>query len=286
MKTKNILILGSAGMAGHTITSYFKRQEGYSVSTVSRDDRFIKSNFYIDFLYEKDTISFSKILNDNSYDYVINCVGVLVKTSKDNPEIAIKINQKLPHFIEECIKGTRTKLIHLSTDCVFSGEGNGGYTDKDIPDGKDMYAKTKTLGEVVNKKDLTIRMSIIGHELKSDGSGLMDWFLRQSGEVHGFTQAIWNGVTTLELAKNIKKLMNTNISGLYQLAPQFSTSKYELLRTVQDTFCKTDVEIIPDDSFIQNKTLVCSTAKGFTPDIPSYRTQLSDLRYFMMGQYE
>ncbi len=279
---RKILVLGSDGMAGHTIVKYLKSLNKYTVKTTARrGSEYIEPDYYLDVLQPVLLEGLKKVVLAEDFDIIINCIGVLVKPSQDKPGVAMAVNMTFPHFLEAITTDTPTKVIHLSTDCVFSGNNSGWYYDTAIPDGEGVYSITKALGELDNTKDLTVRMSIIGNELKDSGSGLFDWFLRQSGEIKGYRQVMWNGVTTLELAKNLERLINTSITGIYQLAPNFSISKYALLKLIQETWMKTDVIINPDDSFNQNKTLKCSKSKEFTPGIPCYRKQLQELKYFM-----
>ena len=162
-----VLILGSQGMAGHVISKYLKNQ-GHEVFTAAKTNE----DLYINV---EDKESIVKCFY-NKFDYVINCIGLLVKPSNDYPDKAILINSWFPHFIETILKNTDTKLIHLSTDCVFSGS-KGNYIETDFHDETNFYGKSKSIGEVNNNKDITFRMSIIGPELKINGTGLFNWLL-------------------------------------------------------------------------------------------------------------
>jgi dTDP-4-dehydrorhamnose reductase len=141
----------------------------------------------------------------------------------------------------------------LSTNCVFK-EDRGHYLDTDIPDGDTWYAKTKAMGEIKNEKDLTIRLSIIGNELKSNGSGLFEWFMRQTGTIGGYSRVYWNGITCLCLAQNIEKMIEANVTGLYQLAPSYSIDKYSLCLLFKKIWNK-DIIIEPNDSIKKNLNL-------------------------------
>jgi dTDP-4-dehydrorhamnose reductase len=170
---------------------------------------------------------------------------------------------------------SNTKLIHLSTDCVFSG-ASGGYTEDSLTDGKTMYDRSKALGEVINDKDLTFRMSIIGPDISIDGVGLFNWFMKQHGRIHGYTKAIWNGITTIELAKAISAAINQNLIGLYHLTPNENISKYNLLHLFKKEFGKEDVEIIPYDNFVVDKTLI-NTRTDFDYQIPTYPEMIHEM---------
>jgi dTDP-4-dehydrorhamnose reductase len=170
-----ILVLGSNGMAGHVITRYLKEQN-YNVKTLARNN----ATFCVD--VENDISELDNILNKENFDFVINCIGLLVKDSNDNPDKAAFVNCYLPHFIESKLKDKETKLIHLSTDCVFSGQ-KGYYTENDIHDEMNFYGRSKSFGEVNNNKDITFRMSIIGPEIKENGTGLFHWFVNSKENI-------------------------------------------------------------------------------------------------------
>jgi len=162
-----------------------------------------------------------------------------------------------PHWLEESTKGTDTKVIHLSTDCVFSGD-NGNYFSTDIPDATSFYGRTKGLGEVNNNKDLTIRLSIIGKDLKKNGVGLFNWFMKQRGTIEGYNKVLWSGITTLELAKFLDYVINTSIkvTGIVHLAPSYSISKHDLIKLIARVWKREDVKIMPNYNHKSNKTLM------------------------------
>ncbi|MCG3055850.1 sugar nucleotide-binding protein, partial [Escherichia coli] len=134
------------------------------------------------------------------------------------------------------------KLIHISTDCVFLGD-KGNYTESDAPDGTSIYAQSKQLGEIISDKHLTVRTSIIGPELKTDGIGLFLWFMKQTGKIKGYKRALWNRVTTIELAKAIEVFIQQDVTGLYHLATEPKISKFDLLQLMKEVFQKDDVTI-------------------------------------------
>ena len=279
---KKILILGAAGMAGHMITRYLSTYKSkYTIFTHARNNKYIKTNYYLDVAKDKDRKQLEKIIQKEKFDFVINCIGILVKTANQYPDKAILINSFFPHFLANITKNINTKIIHLSTDCVFSGK-KGNYTENDLPDETNFYGRSKALGEINNNKDLTIRLSIIGVELKSDGTGLLHWFLNQKEKIKGYTRVYWNGITTLELAKAIHMIIQKNpeLSGLYQLAPNFNVTKYELLKIANKVF-KKGLKIGKNPLLCQNKTLVNNRKKDFRYKIPSYKKQLKDLYEFI-----
>lgn len=248
---KKILVLGVLGMAGHVMAEYLDSLDDYQVYGIARSDgRYVTKK--IDVL---DFTGVESYLNEIKPDVVINCIGMLVQQSKNDISTAILINSYLPHFLSELGNRLDYKLIHISTDCVFSGK-EGQYKEDAFKDGDDNYARTKALGEVINDKDLTIRTSIIGPELKNNGTGLLDWFFKQSGEIKGYTRAYWSGVTTLELAKATHEMIKQNITGLFQLCPENKISKYDLLGLFAKIWNK-ELTIVPFDNHAVDKSLVC-----------------------------
>jgi dTDP-4-dehydrorhamnose reductase len=167
------------------------------------------------------------------------------------------------------------KLIHISTDCVFSGDTKEPYVETDEKDGRGVYAKTKGLGEVINDKHLTLRTSVVGPELKSDGEELFHWFMNQSDSISGFTKAIWSGVTTIELAKAVKWAIDNNIIGLYHVTNNSSISKYELLKLFQK-YVKKDIDINPVDGKNVDKSFI-DTRLLMDYETPSYEQMVSDM---------
>ena len=280
---KKILICGAAGMAGHMITRYLSSLNKYKIYTSAYNSKYVESDYCIDI--EKNLDNLEAIIEIEKFDIIINCIGILVKEANNNPSKAIYINSFFPHWLVDITKKTNTKIIHLSTDCIFSGK-KGNYTEEDIPDETNFYGRSKALGEIKNNKDLTIRMSIIGTELKSNGTGLLGWFLRQNGEIEGFTRAYWNGITTLELAKALNKIIQEKpmLNGLYQLAPDFNITKYNLLKIINKVF-KKNLIIKPSPIQAQNKTLFNNRKDEFYYEIPSYVEQLINLKNFINSNH-
>jgi dTDP-4-dehydrorhamnose reductase len=172
------------------------------------------------------------------------------------------------------------KLIHISTDCVFSGD-RGGYGENDFRDGDTAYARTKALGEVINDTDLTLRTSIIGPELKPNGTGLLHWFLVQKGEIKGYTKAFWSGVTTLELAKVVHQCIEQKITGLINVTMTPKISKFDLLVECQKIWNHADVSVIPDEAYECDKSLISFRADLLLELPPTYADMLRKLRDFM-----
>jgi len=267
-----LLILGGKGMAGHVITAYFIQKPEYEVFYTSRDPK-DKNSLYLDVT---DSNKVEKIIETIKPNIVINCVGILNEYASDNRLLAFQVNSLLPHQLSRLVERYQGKLIQISTDCVFSGM-KGDYTEDDIPDGTSVYAETKRLGEIISDKHLTIRTSIIGPELKEDGIGLFLWFMKQKGKIKGYQQVLWNGITTLELAKAIETMIKHNISELYHLGSERKISKFTLLKMMEEVFEKTDVEIIPDSEITLDRT-IRNTRTDFQYLIPSYEEMLYELR--------
>ncbi|MES1998441.1 MAG: SDR family oxidoreductase [Pseudomonadota bacterium] len=271
---RKVVVLGCAGMAGHVMAAYLRATHEFDVIGVARGPC-AGATELLDVL---DFAALEQALVRIQPDYVINCIGVLVSKSANDIGTAIQINSYLPHFLSRLGKQINFKLIHISTDCVFSGK-QGGYSEGAFRDGDDNYARTKALGEVINDRDLTIRTSIIGPELKRNGTGLLDWFLKQQSEIHGYAQAYWSGVTTLELAKATHAFIQQNISGLYHLCYREKISKYNLLKLFAAVWGKT-ITITPAAGYVVDKSLVCSR-QDFDYAVPDYETMLIDMHAWM-----
>jgi dTDP-4-dehydrorhamnose reductase len=270
-----LLVLGGKGMAGHVMVAYFKKNPNYQVYYTSRDKQ-DKDGIFLDVL---DLNALEKIIDSIKPDIVINCIGILNEDAEKNPFIAMQVNSFLPHQLVKLTKRHGGKLIHISTDCVFSGEV-GDYTEKSIPDGTSQYSKTKQYGEIKDDENLTIRTSIIGPELKQDGIGLFLWFMNQTGKIKGYEQVYWNGVTTLELAKATEKMIDNKVTGLYHLCVKEKISKYNLLKLIQRIFNKKDVQIIPDRKNKLDRTIV-NTRTDFVYNPPTYREMLTEMKKWM-----
>lgn len=270
-----ILVLGSRGMAGHMIVKFLIKK-GYTVDTLARRD----ATFALDIEDTKSTFEFLQTIKHN-YDFIINCIGLLVKDSIDRPDRASIINSWFSHAIEATIKDSKTKLIHLSTDCVFDG-GKGNYVENDLHTEINAYGKSKSLGEINNNKDITFRMSIIGPEIKDDGTGLFKWIYdNKDTELTGWENALWNGITTLQLAKCIDIYINDpKITGVYHVVGEHVINKYELLNLINDTYSlgKNIIKTLGPKAV--NKILL-DTRKEINFNIPDYKTQLQELRDYV-----
>lgn len=267
-----ILVLGAAGMAGHTVALYFKEQ-GHEVYAFSRRPfpycSWIEGDAF-------DTQHLKNVIISGNYDAVINCIGLLNQFADSAPEKAIYINSFLPHQIVSWLKGSHTRLIQMSTDCVFAGN-TGPYDEKSFPDGRSYYDKTKALGEVNDDKNLTFRNSIIGPDINENGIGLFHWFMQQHDTINGFTRAIWTGVTTLTLAKAMEKALICRLTGLYNLVNNDSINKFDLLCLFNKYFRNNKLVINPSEKLVLDKTLVCKRT-DFDFVVPSYEQMIIEMQ--------
>jgi len=273
---KKILIFGAGGMAGHVCAEFLSGIPDYEVMTCARRP-------LVDTMLACDVTdrgAVEQVLKQTLPDIVINCVGMLVKDSEKRLDQAILVNGYFPHMLAHLGGELNFKLIHISTDCVFSGK-KGGYAEEDFRDGDTPYARTKALGEVMDSTNLTIRTSIIGPEIKSDGSGLCDWFMKQSGTINGYSQAFWSGVTTVELAKAIRAFIQQDITGLYQLTMPEKISKYDLLKLFKNIWKREDLVIESADEYFCDKSMVCART-DFDYKLPaSYSEILTSMKCWM-----
>jgi dTDP-4-dehydrorhamnose reductase len=201
-------------------------------------------------------------------DMVINCVGIVKQLADANdPLIALPINSLLPHRLARLAQVAGARLVHMSTDCVYSGS-KGNYVEADLPDAYDLYGRSKLLGEVDYPNAITLRTSIIGHELSGNRS-LIDWFLSQTGEVQGYTNAIFSGLPTVEIARIIHEhvIPNPHLHGLYHVSAE-PISKYDLLSLVAKEYAK-EIAIRAKNDFVIDRSLNSErfrSATGFVPD--------------------
>lgn len=266
-----IAIFGSGGMAGHMVARYLAEQYG-SITRVARS----QADLICDF---EDTEQVKATLHKLvEYDWIINCVGLLVKDSMDRPDRAAIVNGWLPHYIEWWAKDSKTRIIHLSTDCVFDGS-IGHYKENDPHTELNAYGRSKSLGEINNSKDVTFRTSIIGPEIKSNGTGLLHWFtIKSDRSVGGYVDAWWNGITTLQLAKCIVQHINNPIvTGVCHLVNNDNfINKFELLQLINEVYLLDKIVKKTTGPKVVNKILVDSKLK-VDWSIPDYRTQLREL---------
>lgn len=276
---KRLLILGSAGMVGHMTNIFLRETKKYEIFDSSFPLKVTPESILLDAF---DRNQLGMCLNSVKPDIVINCIGILIKGSIADPATTVYLNSFLPHYITSLLrKQGHGRLINISTDCVFSGI-KGYYIESDIPDARDTYGLSKALGEVINTYDLTLRTSIIGPELNPKGEGLFNWFMSQKSEVKGYSNVIWGGVTSLEIAKAIDLAVEQEIKGLYHLTPGYSISKYDLLMIINNIWNKARIRIIPVESKGTDKSLKTNRT-DFKYIATSYEFMLKELYDFMIN---
>lgn len=264
------LILGAGGMAGHIITHYLIEQGEEVEGLERRELPYCKT-------YNMDATHFNElqiIIEQNNYDIIINCIGLLNQNAEDNVDLAILLNSYLPHFLAKVTKNMKTRVFQMSTDCVFSGK-RGHYTENDFPDGETFYDRTKALGELNDEKNLTFRNSIIGPDINENGIGLFNWFMNQEGTINGFEKSIWTGVTTLTLAKAMHKASYDGLTGLYNLVNNKVISKYELV-SLFNKYTNKQLVINKVDGIVHDKSLL-RTRNDFNFEVPSYEQQVKEM---------
>ena len=271
MKDK-VLVLGSAGLIGHQVYNYLKDSDNYELHNISYQNKIQDDTVLLDARNEQ---VFIDKITSISPKYIVNCIRILIDGSNADPENSIFLNSYMPHRLTRLADKINAKLIHISTDCVFSGDKKEPYIETDEKDGRGVYAKTKGLGEIISDKHLTLRTSVVGPELKNDGEELFHWFMGQSGEVLGYTKSVWSGVTTIELAKAVKWSIDHHITGLYHVTNNSSISKYDLLQLFQK-YTKKDINIKPLIGKDVNKSFI-DTRLLMDYKIPSYDQMISDM---------
>lgn len=278
MQKKKLLLFGATGMAGHVAYYYLKSTNKYEITNVVFRNKLTEDSIVLDITNKAKV---EQLILEQKPDLILNCVGILIKGSNEHPDNAIYINSYFPHLLKRLSDTIEAKLIHISTDCVFSGQ-KGNYSESDFKDADDVYGRSKSLGEIINNKDLTIRTSIIGPEIKQQGEGLFHWFMSQKGDVNGFQLAIWGGVTTLELAKAIDHAIDSNIVGLVHLSNGEGITKFDLLNLFKSIWLRNDINIKPYSGAKIDKSIAKSAI--FNHNVPSYETMLKE-QYDWMLKY-
>lgn len=256
-----VLILGASGMLGNAVLKLFVNEGVHETRGTVRSEasrRFFSDELQDRLIFGVDVLNQHTLLDvfaQTRPDVVINCVGLIKQLENANDPLAVlPVNALLPHQLAKLCLVAGSRLIHISTDCVFSGD-KGLYTEADYSDARDLYGKSKYMGELHDYAHaLTLRTSIIGHELNSNNA-LLDWFLSQQGQVKGYTRAIFSGMPTVELARVIHDwvLPQPALCGLYHVSAQ-PISKYDLLEMVAHVYDKSIV-IQPDDGVVIDRSL-------------------------------
>ena len=278
-----ILILGGAGMLGHQLWRTLHSDHEVWVTLRKPVSHYANHSLFdagraFTGVDVSNTDTLEAIFRAAKPQAVVNCIGIIKqrREAKD-PLMSIAINSMLPHRVASLCDLVGARMIHISTDCVFSGR-KGGCTEFDVSDAEDLYGRTKFLGEVHDAHVVTLRTSIIGRELETK-NGLIEWFLSQDGQViKGFRKALYTGFTTHELARIIHSVLftYTTLSGLWQVSSDV-ISKYDLLRIAQSVYgWKGKIE--PDDDFVCNRALDSGrfrTKTGYRP--PTWQAMLTEL---------
>ncbi len=278
-----ILILGGTGMLGHVLLRYFFGDSKYEVYATTRNieetrryfpgtliERFIQGNIVAD-----DPDAIGRALTSARPDVVINCIGIIKQLPLANdPVPSITINALLPHRIALACRDMNARMVHISTDCVFNGK-KGMYEEADNPSPEDLYGRTKLLGEVDYPHCITLRTSIIGHELKG-GYGLIEWFLAASGKVKGYRNAIYSGFPTIELARIVRNfvLPDKGLIGVYHVSSE-PLSKFDLLGLVARSYCK-HIEIEAHENPALDRSLISARFRKRTGYVPPSWPEMID----------
>jgi dTDP-4-dehydrorhamnose reductase len=277
-----VLILGGDGMLGHQLLKHFAanhetrvtlRQELAAYASYKLFDR---SNSY-DSVDVHNLSSLNEVMADFKPDAVINAIGIVKQRNVPNLNIlTIEINALLPHRLAQLCHVARARLIHISTDCVFSGR-TGNYVENDPPEPDDLYGRSKLLGEVAGAHCVTLRTSIIGRELARK-TGLLEWALSQTGTINGFTNAIYTGFTTLEMSRIIEKILveRPDASGIYHVSSN-PTSKFDLLVLIKNKL-QLPISVRPDGNFKCDRSLNSARFRHeFNYNPPSWENMIEEL---------
>lgn len=262
-------------MLGHVLSYEIEKNQNFELFSLSKNSDESTNHFQCDIRnHEK----LKSIITKLKPEIIINCIGLLVSDSKNNIHDAIIINSYLPHFLKFLSDQLSFKIIHISTDCVFSGL-KGNYDENSEKDAQDEYGKTKSIGELNYTNHLTIRTSIIGPEINNKKRGLLQWLFSQTGKIDGYSKVIWSGVTTVELSKSIIFAIQHNLGGIWHLTNQIPISKFELLSKLITRFKIKNVNLNKDKSYFSNKSLI--TIRNIDYQVPSYDIMIDELYHFI-----
>ena len=278
-----LLILGGSGMLGHQLWRGLHAQHDTWVTLRRPVADFAVHNLFdeakaIQFDDITDDTALERALGQAKPEAVINCVGLIKQRDEASDEaLTLRVNAEFPHRLAKRCGEAGARLIHFSTDCIFAGT-KGNYTESDPSDAADLYGQSKHQGEVANAHSVTLRTSVIGHELGTN-LALLDWFLSQRGQaINGYTKAIYSGFTTLEMARIVDRILtqHTDLSGVWHVASQ-PISKFGLLQLCREKLGWEGV-IEPNDEFVCDRSLNAdrfNQATGYTP--PSWEAMISEL---------
>jgi dTDP-4-dehydrorhamnose reductase len=266
-----VLVLGATGMAGHVIANYLV-ESGHEVTCFSRQPL---PGFHGHQGDATDPAALRAALFESDFDAVVNGIGILNRDAEENRALAIMLNSWLPHYLSDLHIQGGPRVVHISTDCVFSGT-QGGYSETSSPDSLTFYGRSKALGELDNDRDLTFRTSIIGPDMRANGIGLLNWFMQQDGKVPGYARAIWTGVSTITLARAIEHSLKEQLTGLHHLVNGQPISKLDLLSLFNKNLRSNSVVIVPSQELVVNKSLINQTS-SLAFEVPGYDAMVAEI---------
>jgi dTDP-4-dehydrorhamnose reductase len=270
---EKVLVLGATGMLGNAVLRMFAEHDGFNVTGTARSPAAVARlpaslrDRVINGIDVENADALMRVVAVSRPAVVINCVGVVKQLADSNdPLVALPLNAILPHRLSRLCEAAGARFVHISTDCVFSGK-RGMYVESDAADASDLYGRSKLLGEVDAPHAITLRTSIIGHEL-SGAHGLVGWFLAQQGRVKGFRRAIFSGLPTVELARVIRDLVlkMPSLRGLHHVSAA-PINKFELLGLVKEVYGR-DIDIVADDALVIDRSLDSSRFRAATGYVP------------------
>jgi dTDP-4-dehydrorhamnose reductase len=287
VRPTTVLVLGASGMLGNAVLRVFAKSPDFSAIGSVRSSRarcLLPAALQCTVITGVDVEnpdSLTRLFSQARPQVVINCVGLVKQLAEaEDPLLALAINAILPHRLARLCELGGARLVHVSTDCVFSGT-KGMYTEADLSDAEDLYGRSKFLGEVDYPHGVTLRTSIIGHELDSM-HGLVEWFLAQDNRVKGYRRAIFSGLPAIVLARVIRDFVipRPEMRGVYHVSAA-PINKFELLSLIAKTYGK-QIEIVPDDAVKIDRSLDSSRFRAQTgfvaEDWPVLIQQMRDFR--------
>ena len=256
---RRVLVLGASGLIGHQVYFRLKSLDQFKVLGQGFTRNLLGELIAVD--AREEGVFFDELRKADP-DYIINCIGLLIDAAAADPKQAIYLNALFPHQLEQFCNVENAKLIHISTDCVFSGDKLGEpYIETSLRDANSVYGRAKGLGEIISEVHLTLRTSVVGPEISNEGDELFNWFMKQNSRIKGYTGAVWSGVTTEQLARAVEWAIKEDVTGLYHVTNNQKITKYELLNlfkkyTGKDIQIDKVVGTVTDKHFIDTRKLI------------------------------